>query len=679
MSTETRENVESLTQQVRKLAVLDSAEEQQTPTSSSSKNQQPRHHQSNGGASNGHSHHANGNGNGGGGRAYVPPHLRNRAPPASASSRAAEPAAPSAKGGKWADDLDEQQPAAPQGGNKASGWKGSSDPAGLIKRNSRWTDDGPDPFTPSTRSSGGGRRGSTERNPARSEREREEIFGTGMNTGINFDKYDDIPVDASGTNCPDPLESFADVEIDETVRHNIELSGYEKPTPVQKHSIPIVLSARDLMACAQTGSGKTAAFLLPVISLLHKNPPPPSVDRYGGGYNRRVKVYPSALVLAPTRELASQIYAEARKFSFQGPLRAVVVYGGADIGRQLRELERGCDILVATPGRLVDMLERGRVSLERVQFLTLDEADRMLDMGFEPQIRRIVEEEDMPPTMERQTLMFSATFPKEIQQLAADFLNDWIFLRVGRVGSTTDFISQKLLRVEEHDKVQTLIELLRTVKGLTLVFVETKRGADTLEDLLYREGFPATSIHGDRSQREREMALKSFRDGRTPILVATDVAARGLDIPNVLHVINYDLPNDIDDYVHRIGRTGRAGNSGLATGFVSEKNRNVAMDLLELLQEADQEVPPWFEDFAMSSQYGRSGKGRRGRFGGSDFRRGGGGGGYGGGGGGGGGRRGGGGGGFGGGGGGYGGGGGWRSQSYGGNYSSGGNYGGGGW
>jgi len=429
-----------------------------------------------------------------------------------------------------------------------------------------------------------------------------------MNTGINFDKYDDIPVEATGHDCPDPLTSFEDGRLGPIIERNIELARYDKPTPIQKNSIPIIQGGRDLMACAQTGSGKTAAFLLPIISNLLKNPPPPAPAQRPG--TRRV-ARPSCLVLAPTRELASQIHLEARKFAYKAGIRPVVVYGGADIGPQLRELERGCDVLVATPGRLVDMLERGRVLLDGIQYLTLDEADRMLDMGFEPQIRRIVEEENMPSSRTRQTLMFSATFPNEIQRLAADFLNDWIFLRVGRIGSTTDSISQKLLYVSDQDKRQTVLDLLRTVKGLTLIFVQTKRGADSLEDYLYKEGFPAASIHGDRSQSEREAALANFRAGRTPILVATDVAARGLDIPNVLHVVNYDMPKNIDDYVHRIGRTGRAGNTGLTTGFVTDEDTSLAPELLDLLKEADQEIPEWLEQMQRYSGRGGYGRGKK--------------------------------------------------------------------
>jgi ATP-dependent RNA helicase DDX3X len=253
------------------------------------------------------------------------------------------------------------------------------------------------------------------------------------------------------------------------------------------------------------------------------------------------------------------------------------------------------------------------VTLSLIQYLIFDEADRMLDMGFEPQIRRIVEQEDM--SRNRLTVMFSATFPKEIQHLARDFLEDYMFLAVGRVGSTNENITQTMQYVDEHAKAKYLVGMLeeQSESGLTLCFVETKKRADELEYLLRREQFPATSIHGDRSQWEREEALKAFKSGELPILVATDVAARGLDISNVNHVINYDLPNTIDDYVHRIGRTGRAGNTGVATSFVNERtSRAVLGELLQLLDEANQEVPTWFEQLiSSSSSYGGRGKGGR--------------------------------------------------------------------
>uniref|UniRef100_A0A9J7YMJ5 RNA helicase n=1 Tax=Cyprinus carpio carpio TaxID=630221 RepID=A0A9J7YMJ5_CYPCA len=441
------------------------------------------------------------------------------------------------------------------------------------------------------------------------ERVEHELF-SGSNTGINFEKYDDIPVEATGQNCPPHIESFHDVDLGEIIMGNITLSRYTRPTPVQKYAIPIIKSKRDLMACAQTGSGKTAAFLLPVLSQIYTEGPGEALQE-NGKYGRR-KQYPISLILAPTRELALQIYEEARKVAYRSHVRPCVVYGGADIGQQIRDLERGCHLLVATPGRLVDMMERGKIGLDYCNYLVLDEADRMLDMGFEPQIRRIVEQDTMPPKGLRRTMMFSATFPKEIQILARDFLEEYIFLAVGRVGSTSENITQKVVWVEENDKRSFLLDLLNATgkESLTLVFVETKKGADALEDFLYREGYSCTSIHGDRSQRDREEALHQFRSGRCPILVATAVAARGLDISNVKHVINFDLPSDIEEYVHRIGRTGRVGNLGLATSFFNDKNSNITKDLLDILVEAKQEVPSWLESLAYEHQHKSSSRGR---------------------------------------------------------------------
>uniref|UniRef100_A0A9J8B3E7 RNA helicase n=1 Tax=Cyprinus carpio carpio TaxID=630221 RepID=A0A9J8B3E7_CYPCA len=445
------------------------------------------------------------------------------------------------------------------------------------------------------------------------ERVEHELF-SGSNTGINFEKYDDIPVEATGQNCPPHIESFHDVDLGEIIMGNITLSRYTRPTPVQKYAIPIIKSKRDLMACAQTGSGKTAAFLLPVLSQIYTEGPGEALQE-NGKYGRR-KQYPISLILAPTRELALQIYEEARKVAYRSHVRPCVVYGGADIGQQIRDLERGCHLLVATPGRLVDMMERGKIGLDYCNYLVLDEADRMLDMGFEPQIRRIVEQDTMPPKGLRRTMMFSATFPKEIQILARDFLEEYIFLAVGRVGSTSENITQKVVWVEENDKRSFLLDLLNATgkESLTLVFVETKKGADALEDFLYREGYSCTSIHGDRSQRDREEALHQFRSGRCPILVATAVAARGLDISNVKHVINFDLPSDIEEYVHRIGRTGRVGNLGLATSFFNDKNSNITKDLLDILVEAKQEVPSWLESLAYEHQHKSSSRGRSKRF-----------------------------------------------------------------
>ncbi|KAG0530484.1 hypothetical protein BDA96_05G190600 [Sorghum bicolor] len=535
---------------------------------------------------------------------YVPPHLRNR--PASSTPAASAPPPRSTAG------LLSRPGAGSSFGASATG---GSFGAGRSRGGRSW-DREPDPFADS--------------DPAPSSATDGTPFEEHQNTGINFDAYEDIPVETSGREVPAPVSTFAEIDLGEALNDNIRRCKYVRPTPVQRHAIPISLAGRDLMACAQTGSGKTAAFCFPIISGIMKGPPSAGGGRQRGGGMGMRTAYPSALILSPTRELSMQIHEEARKFSYQTGVRVVVAYGGAPITQQLRELERGVDILVATPGRLVDLLERARVSLQSIRYLALDEADRMLDMGFEPQVRRIVEQMDMPLPGVRQTMLFSATFPKEIQKMASDFLDNYIFLAVGRVGSSTDLIAQRVEFVQEADKRSHLMDLLHAQRDtgkqtLTLVFVETKRGADSLESWLCMNGFPATSIHGDRNQQEREYALRSFKSGQTPILVATDVAARGLDIPHVAHVVNFDLPNDIDDYVHRIGRTGRAGKSGLATAFFNDNNSSLARSLADLMQESNQEVPAWLLRYAARPSYGggggrnrRSGGGSR--FGGRDFR-----------------------------------------------------------
>ncbi|EPR62276.1 DEAD (Asp-Glu-Ala-Asp) box polypeptide DDX3X [Toxoplasma gondii TgCatPRC2] len=471
-----------------------------------------------------------------------------------------------------------------------------------------------------------------------------------QSTGIKFDSYDKVPVELKGRGAERimAIESFQTpgMQIHPLLLQNVSRVNYTKPTPIQKNSIPTILSGRDLMACAQTGSGKTAAFLYPIIArMLQDGPPPlPQAAAGGGSGYRKPPAYPICLVLSPTRELAMQIYEEARKFQFGTGVRTVAVYGGSDVKRQLIDLDGGCDICVATPGRLVDLLERRKVRLGLVQFFVLDEADRMLDMGFLPQIKLIVESFDLPPSptpqtagypslggdsgagrrVGRQTVMFSATFPREIQMLAKDFLEDYIYLAVGRVGSTNEFIRQRLQYADEDQKLKLLVKLLReTEKGLTIIFVETKRKADMIEDYLVDDDFPAVSIHGDRTQQEREEALRLFKAAKCPILVATDVAARGLDISNVTHVINFDLPTNIDDYVHRIGRTGRAGNLGLATSFVNESNKPILRDLLNLLEEAKQDIPSFLPPLVLSCTSSSSrmgggwGGGRGGRGGGS--------------------------------------------------------------
>ncbi|KAF9191774.1 hypothetical protein BGZ51_000121 [Haplosporangium sp. Z 767] len=432
----------------------------------------------------------------------------------------------------------------------------------------------------------------------------EELFETDtrIRIGGNFGEYEKIRVTRKGgPENHEPMHHFEEANLHPVIFENVERMAYKTPTPVQKHAIPLILGGYDLLACSQTGSGKTAAFMLPVLSKIHvklSRASAPAPNRPG---DRQRRAEPMALILLPTRELAIQIFDEARRFTYKSRIRPVVIYGGADMRQQKEQLARGCDLLIATPGRLMDAMERGMVALNKVRYLVMDEADRILDMGFEPNIRRILLSSDLPRDEGLQTIMFSATYPQEVQVLASNFMkDDYCRLRIGRIGGTTRDVTQKVIKVEEDDKVDTLIDLLFSQPpSRTLIFVDTKRKADYLDDVLYRLQFPCISIHGDRSQRERESALDAFRSGKSPILIATTVASRGLDIKDVIHVINYDLSDDIDDYVHRIGRTARAGHPGLATSFYNNRALDIAPQLTKLLIECGQQVPDFLQEFVM--------------------------------------------------------------------------------
>uniref|UniRef100_A0A2I2Y624 RNA helicase n=1 Tax=Gorilla gorilla gorilla TaxID=9595 RepID=A0A2I2Y624_GORGO len=415
-------------------------------------------------------------------------------------------------------------------------------------------------------------------------------------TGINFDKYDTILVEVSGHDAPPAILTFEEANLCQTLNNNIAKAGYTKLTPVQKYSIPIILAGRDLMACAQTGSGKTAAFLLPILAHMMRD----------GITASRFKELqePECIIVAPTRELVNQIYLEARKFSFGTCVRAVVIYGGTQLGHSIRQIVQGCNILCATPGRLMDIIGKEKIGLKQIKYLVLDEADRMLDMGFGPEMKKLISCPGMPSKEQRQTLMFSATFPEEIQRLAAEFLkSNYLFVAVGQVGGACRDVQQTVLQVGQFSKREKLVEILRNIGDeRTMVFVETKKKADFIATFLCQEKISTTSIHGDREQREREQALGDFRFGKCPVLVATSVAARGLDIENVQHVINFDLPSTIDEYVHRIGRTGRCGNTGRAISFFDlESDNHLAQPLVKVLTDAQQDVPAWLEEIAFST------------------------------------------------------------------------------
>jgi ATP-dependent RNA helicase DeaD len=344
--------------------------------------------------------------------------------------------------------------------------------------------------------------------------------------------------------------SFGPLDVHGDVARAIADLGWMAPTPVQEQAIPILSRGKDLFAQAQTGTGKTAAFAIPII------------ERMDSGLH-----WPQALVIVPTRELAVQV---TREFGALGRYRRsqeVAIYGGVGYGAQEKALRRGVAIIVGTPGRLIDHIERGTLDVSRIRFVILDEADRLLDMGFAPEVRRLLRK---LPT-DRQTALFSATLTREVRDLAHSFTRDPQRIAIDPENMTIDTVEQVYIEVLEEDKVKALEELLRRYDlQQVLIFRHTKRGVDKLVDVLKRRGHKVDAIHGDLSQRERERTLDAFKDGKLPILVATNVAARGLHIEDVSHVINYDLPEDADTFTHRVGRTGRAGATGVAVTFVGE-------------------------------------------------------------------------------------------------------------
>nr|CCC93805.1 putative ATP-dependent DEAD/H RNA helicase HEL64 [Trypanosoma congolense IL3000] len=395
-------------------------------------------------------------------------------------------------------------------------------------------------------------------------------------------------VTMSGEDCPPPMTSFDHLRgiVPPYILNKLLSQSFTAPTPVQAQAWPILLSGRDLVGVAKTGSGKTLGFMVPALAHIAMQEP----LRRGDG--------PMVVVLAPTRELAQQIEQETKKV-LPGDVYCGCVYGGAPKGPQLGILRNGVHILVATPGRLIDFLEIRRVNLHRVTYLVLDEADRMLDMGFEPQVRKICSQ--VRP--DRQTVMFSATWPREIQRLAAEFQKQWIRINVGstELQANRD-VTQHFILTQEHAKLDELKTLMNEHRSeRVLVFCKMKRTADELERQLQRWGYDAMAIHGDKEQRQREFILARFRKDPRLCLVATDVAARGLDIKQLETVINYDFPMQIDDYVHRIGRTGRAGAKGEAFTLITKREAQITpaalKELIGILERAHQQVPEWMMEW----------------------------------------------------------------------------------
>ncbi|KAL2622302.1 hypothetical protein R1flu_002507 [Riccia fluitans] len=387
-----------------------------------------------------------------------------------------------------------------------------------------------------------------------------------------------------GDNVPHPFMSYGSTRFPSTILREFESAGFSSPSPIQAQSWPIALQGRDIVAVAKTGSGKTLGYLIPGFAHIERHR---DKDYFGS----------RMLVVAPTRELATQIQAEAKKFGKSSDITSTCVYGGAEKGPQLRAIQKGVDIIIATPGRLNDFLNSGKFSLERVSYVVLDEADRMLDMGFEPQIRAIFSH--LPA--ERQTLMFTATWPKEVRKMAGDMLHTPVQVNIGNADdlAANKSITQHIEVIRRPDKTRRLQQILRTQArdARIIVFSSTKRMCDQLANNL--SDLSAAAIHGDKSQEAREYALSDFRSGKSPILVATDVAARGLDVKDVRVVINYDFPTKFEDYIHRIGRTGRGGASGIAYTFFDDvQDAKFSKKLVKVLQGANQKVPKELADIA---------------------------------------------------------------------------------
>lgn len=392
-------------------------------------------------------------------------------------------------------------------------------------------------------------------------------------------------IKVKGKNCPKPVKSWAQCGLSTKILDVMKKNNYEKPTPIQAQAIPAIMSGRDLIGIAKTGSGKTLAFLLPMFRHVLDQPP---LDFDDG---------PIVIIMTPTRELAIQIYNECKKFCKFLKLRPVCVYGGTGISDQIGDLKRGAEIVVCTPGRMIDMLaaNSGRVTnLRRVTYIVLDEADRMFDMGFEPQVTKIVS--NIRP--DRQTVMFSATFPRQMEALARKILTKPIEVQVGGRSVVCKDVKQSVIIIEDHQKFFKLLELLGIFQeqGSVLVFVEKQESADLLLRDLMKAGYPCMALHGGMDQFDRDSTIADFKNGVVKLLVATSVAARGLDVKHLILVVNYDCPNHYEDYVHRCGRTGRAGNTGNAYTLITPEQQRYAGEIIKALELSEASVPPELEE-----------------------------------------------------------------------------------
>ncbi|KAG6712308.1 hypothetical protein I3842_05G097300 [Carya illinoinensis] len=408
---------------------------------------------------------------------------------------------------------------------------------------------------------------------------------------------EDFNISYKGSKLPRPMRAWAESKLSPELLKAVEKAGYKKPSPIQMAAIPLGMQQRDVIGIAETGSGKTAAFVLPMLTYITRLPPMSEENEAEGPY---------AVVMAPTRELAQQIEEETNKFAKHLGIKVVSIVGGQSIEEQGFRIRQGCEVVIATPGRLIDCLERRYAVLNQCNYVVLDEADRMIDMGFEPQVMGVLDampSSNLKPENEdeeldekkiyRTTYMFSATMPPAVERLARKYLRNPVVVTIGTAGKATDLISQHVNMMKESEKFYRLHRLLDELGDRTaIVFVNTKKNADTVAKNLDKAGYRVTTLHGGKSQEQREISLEGFRTKRYNVLVATDVAGRGIDIPDVAHVINYDMPGNIEMYTHRIGRTGRAGKTGVATTFLTLHDSDVFYDLKQMLIQSNSPVPP---------------------------------------------------------------------------------------
>lgn len=388
---------------------------------------------------------------------------------------------------------------------------------------------------------------------------------------------------------------LSELQLNNKLKETLKRLSYNQMTPIQKLTIPHILNKSNIVGCAQTGSGKTLAYLLPIANLLLSSQPIQ--------INTSTS-YPVVLIILPTRELAEQTYQESLKVFHETGIVSGVIYGGCAYDTQIKRLRMGVDILIGTPGRLIDFLDKGFIQLCSIQYFIFDEADRLFDMGFEKDVECIVNDYDMPNKSQRTTLMFSATFPNKVLNMVKSLVTDYVTITIGEaLGKEEDInanVEQRLYLLNDNKtktKLQAIHQLLQIIKGKTIVFVNKRETADNLCSYFISNEYLATAIHGAKCQDARQEAMTLFSNGTIPLLVATDVASRGLDIPNVDYVINFDFPSNINDYIHRIGRTGRKGFKGRALSYVTEYDRPLFPSIVKLLQRNQQKIPDFLANY----------------------------------------------------------------------------------